>query len=369
LSWAIASRIGAVEPLVGGSSAAEPQFAIQFNNPLGTFAGSELALFDPSIGMTIGGATESGGTVTLGTGAHVAMGNHAVIDFLTYSPGDPVNQYSPNPPTMSVLVINEAYTTPEEVPPGHEVHGMTIAMDFNNQSDRSFSVVGYLGGSSLNSQSTRAINDFIEVELAPVNYSPKNVARMAAILGYATHLGTGKIQDMYGISYVAANVGSGEVRNLYGCRIEANCGFSAGPVSSLYGIHLTASAQGGSSVDGLYGLYIVSTDGEGETFSYNIVSQDFNYVGTMGSTLGGNLFQGHSAFGTNSDVDATYAVVIDNASHLNLKSVGVTSRNVFEGIINFGTATNASPQDGDVWFDGTNLKLRTGGVTKTITAT
>ena len=36
-------------------------------------------------------------------------------------------------------------------------------------------------------------------------------------------------------------------------------------------------------------------------------------------------------------------------------------------IIKLPTVSNASPQDGDIWFDGTDLKIRTGGVTKTFT--
>jgi hypothetical protein len=56
-------------------------------------------------------------------------------------------------------------------------------------------------------------------------------------------------------------------------------------------------------------------------------------------------------------------------NNFNIYSLGATSENVFEGIIRFGTATNSSPTNGDVWFDGTDLKLRTGGVTKTFTVT
>jgi hypothetical protein len=70
-----------------------------------------------------------------------------------------------------------------------------------------------------------------------------------------------------------------------------------------------------------------------------------------------------------------YGLYIENQQYSgatnaeNFRSVGATSLNVFEGIVRFGTGTNASPTNGDIWFDGTNLKLRTGGVTKTFTVT
>jgi hypothetical protein len=40
-----------------------------------------------------------------------------------------------------------------------------------------------------------------------------------------------------------------------------------------------------------------------------------------------------------------------------------------KGIISLGTFPNATPSDGDFWFDGANLKFHVGGVTKTVTLT
>ncbi len=40
-----------------------------------------------------------------------------------------------------------------------------------------------------------------------------------------------------------------------------------------------------------------------------------------------------------------------------------------EGVVRLRAATNSSPTNGDLWFDGTDLKFRTGGVTKTVTLT
>ncbi len=34
------------------------------------------------------------------------------------------------------------------------------------------------------------------------------------------------------------------------------------------------------------------------------------------------------------------------------------------GVLHFNTATNSSPSNGDVWFDGTDLNLHTGDATK-----
>jgi hypothetical protein len=41
----------------------------------------------------------------------------------------------------------------------------------------------------------------------------------------------------------------------------------------------------------------------------------------------------------------------------------------FTGKVNLATYTNSSPADGDLWFDGTDLNFRVGGVTKTVTLT
>ncbi len=49
-------------------------------------------------------------------------------------------------------------------------------------------------------------------------------------------------------------------------------------------------------------------------------------------------------------------VRIDNA--------GITT---FNNVIRLTSVVNSSPTDGDLWFDGTDLKFRTGGVTKTVT--
>ena len=52
----------------------------------------------------------------------------------------------------------------------------------------------------------------------------------------------------------------------------------------------------------------------------------------------------------------------------NFHSAGATSVNVFEGRINFGTATNSSPSTGDLWWDATHLYFRHGSTSTDLLA-
>ena len=47
---------------------------------------------------------------------------------------------------------------------------------------------------------------------------------------------------------------------------------------------------------------------------------------------------------------------------------GVRGKIKLQSILNLSTlSAPVSPVDGDIWFDGTNLKIQVGGVTKTVT--
>lgn len=74
--------------------------------------------------------------------------------------------------------------------------------------------------------------------------------------------------------------------------------------------------------------------------------------------------------GTATDV---YGLQIEDHSGIgagnnwNIWSQGVSSVNMFEGIIRLGIATNSSPAEGDLWYDGTHLKFRDSTTTHDIT--
>lgn len=80
------------------------------------------------------------------------------------------------------------------------------------------------------------------------------------------------------------------------------------------------------------------------------------------------LSSGYS--GTATDV---YGLQIEDHSGIgagnnwNIWSQGVSSVNMFEGIIRLGIATNSSPAEGDLWYDGTHLKFRDSTTTHDIT--
>ncbi len=132
----------------------------------------------------------------------------------------------------------------------------------------------------------------------------------------------GAWSSLNGVAIYPVNFGSGNV-DFIQCMDLLPGHVGSGHVLAVYGIaiHATNQTAGGGTVDEVYGILIDDHSGSGAT------------------------------------------------ENINLVSAGAASRNEFGGTINFGTATNATLANGDFWFDGTNLKLRTGGATKTVTVT
>ncbi len=48
---------------------------------------------------------------------------------------------------------------------------------------------------------------------------------------------------------------------------------------------------------------------------------------------------------------------------IRIDNVGIVT---LSGVLRLATTTNSSPQNGDIWFDGTNIKKRVGGATTNI---
>lgn len=73
--------------------------------------------------------------------------------------------------------------------------------------------------------------------------------------------------------------------------------------------------------------------------------------------------------GTVIEYDANDYTVYDRVANKHMFVIGgAVSVSITGTGINMGTVSApASPQNGDMWFDGTSLKLRVGGVTKTVT--
>ena len=84
------------------------------------------------------------------------------------------------------------------------------------------------------------------------------------------------------------------------------------------------------------------------------------------------LYAGAPGTGGSTNITNNFGLYIEDQSGKgstisdNIRSKGAASFNVFEGVLRLGTATNASPQNGDIWYDGTNIKKRVGGVTSNI---
>ncbi len=156
---------------------------------------------------------------------------------------------------------------------------------------------------------------------------------------------------------------------------------------NYYGVYVFLTDYGNenlpcrSSYTDFVGLY-VETQHRGVGTATNVVGvQVFTCNGQAGLTGGSGTCTNLTGvdirkIGTYQNITNAIGLVIRDWSTIgastknyNIHSLGVSSINLFEGVVRLGTATNASPTDGDLWFDGTNLKFRTGGVTKTVTLT
>jgi hypothetical protein len=196
---------------------------------------------------------------------------------------------------------------------------------------------------------------FAEGMLCELFVDAASVGDWGEIHGVQTSInneGSGHVGQQIGVQALVRNMGSGTVDEIYGVQSSIQIGDPGGsptPTTDFATCFLTEiEIAAGSSVTTLYGIYV---DGLSFLNPGDVVDENYGiYIRDQKTFFG-------SGAGS-ATVTANY----------NFYSAGAASLNVFEGIVRFGTATNSSPSNGDLWFDGTNLKLRTGGTTKTITA-
>jgi len=237
--------------------------------------------------------------------AHSAMGNWADVDVSYFAPNDPVN--GSTSPILSILTLSDFASANNFI-------GLVVSPGFVSDGTAFNQFFGAVITTAISSTSTLDIFNIGGLQFEVFNYGSGNVTNAYGIFGNVEHFGAGTIDLMIGVQGVVSLAGPAtEVAAFYA---EFS---SIGTGTNVYSFFAATPFKISGTVTNMYGLYLNDHSGVGSTISENI------------------------------------------------RSKGATSRNTFEGTLNFGTATN-TPQDGDVWFDGTSLKLRTGGVTKTITA-
>ena len=145
---------------------------------------------------------------------------------------------------------------------------------------------------------------------------------------------------------------------------------STGPFSIFYGAYFSMINYGSGNIDDFEGLYTGFVHGGTGTVTNGHGIHVSNYSsGPVTNSYGVSI----GKLGGTGVVSTHIGLSIDDQSgrgsveSSNIHSKGAGSINRFEGVLRLGIATNASPQDGDIWFDGTNFKARVGGVTKTLT--
>jgi hypothetical protein len=130
------------------------------------------------------------------------------------------------------------------------------------------------------------------------------------------------------------------------------------------GINATADTTNRLSLKSPASLF----DNEGNGHQQKINKQA---AGDTASVLYQTNYSGRAEVGLAGDDDFHFKVSPDGSAWHEAIEIDRTTGDVkfSSGKFNVATTTPASPNDGDIWFDGTNLKMRIAGTTKTFTLT
>lgn len=330
--YTVAQVASVIGPLLAGA----PVNSIQFNNA-GAFGGDANLNWYPS--GTSPGTSHYGGVVDL---LHGAIGGSGIIDTIILNVGEP----GPLPPGFTpnehrtgamVLNINENIILSGSDSPAR--YGAAISMGYTNNSTAvagNASFGSFYNWMTLNSNSTKDIgftganNNFL------YNFAPVHVDSLDGLFFNVSNL-AGNVDDCYAIV--------GFVENAHGT------GFS------VQGINLRAFVDGTANIPDLYGIQVTV----GTTVSATCTTQRAITI-TTPSTPTATLTNNYGL--EIQDQSGTGASV----NNWNMWSAGNTSVNKFDGIIRLGPATtDASPTDGDLWYDGTHLNFRKGASTIVLT--
>lgn len=325
--------------------------SIQFNLS-GAFAGTGDFTWVTGLGLTIGGATESMGVITPGTSEAIVAGNFGVIGIVPDAPGDPLD---PSLQNFDFAIGACSY----------------LNGDYSGKS-----TIGYYGGLGI-SQSGGDSSAVFQTAIFNLNVNTDS---------------TGDISVIAGMNGVCSSIAPVNIDLNAGLRYRAEQG--DGNATILSGLYVDTFLQPSGIVSGAmpsanrhFGGYFgpTTTDADISEFSVGVYAQPYYancnvpyiegfycFVGFDGGTcIQLATFYAGAPSPFSGTVDQVVGLYIEDHSgkgvseSTNIHSVGATSLNVFEGILQLGTATNASPVDGQIWYDGTDFKARTGGATKT----
>lgn len=284
-------------PVDAMTAAAPPVNAIQFNLPLGTFAGDANLLWFP-FGSTAPGGSTRGGVVNKN---HAAFGNNAQLDLVTLAPGSP----SPGSITLNTpLTICEYFVGDLSTQQNSVVEFASGAKHTGAAKAR---FMGYDCDHDINPDSTGPFAQFYNTNFAGINN------------------GTGTVDDMAAITGSTVNAGAGDVGQMSGFSISLQQKGTAGSViDTMKGVNIS--------------LFVDTTGGTATTAMVYYADGIF--------TSGGTLTNAYGVYIEDQSAGATGA----SGESQNIRSKGANSINVFEGVITAGvdvvvgtgTATNAT---------------------------
>jgi hypothetical protein len=232
--------------IAGEAAPGAPRYALQFNNPLGTFDGDADALWEPAVGMTLGGATEAAGVVTPGANdIALAVGNYAVPGVMTFAPGDATNDifYSSYP---YIVGLNAEITFGN----GATSAAIVAYPNYISTADSGFpGVFGMDFQPTISSESSGKITNLYGGYFSPQNYASAGVTNVLALVAYPIHDGGNTLGFIEGIDIGLS--GSGDSGDAYGMYI--------------------ANTMSGS-ITNVWGLYVEDHSGIGSSTSLNIIS-------------------------------------------------------------------------------------------------
>lgn len=156
--------------------------------------------------------------------------------------------------------------------------------------------------------------------------------------------------------------------SIYSAGSWAPYGGGGGPITELdslahLGINATADATNRLSLKSPASLF----DNEGAGHQQKI---NKHAAGDTASVLYQTNYSGRAEIGLTGDDDFHFKVSPDGSTWHDAIVIdrATGDAKLASGKFHVATTTTpATPNDGDIWFDGTNLKMRVGGVTKTFT--
>jgi hypothetical protein len=300
------SDIGEFGGSGGGGTPGTPLHSIQFNNPLGTFAGSADLTW-------VGGS----GIVDL---QHAAVGNFGAINNVLYAPGDPTFA---TPTAINVpLSVNE-YLSGDLPTLGAYIDGQAIFTGYKHIGLGNAFVYGLDIENWINTDSTGPFGQFYGAWVATTNLGTGTVSEHVGVLSACTDLALTQI-----VSFHSDFLSQGVVHS------------TAGTVASYYAQKRIGNAMGVGGVATDFAAFVAD-------LQFDPLAATTNYYGAKIGVPGGTPTISGTAYGVYiGDHHGLGSAPVS----ANLRSVGSNSLNIFEGKIDVGLV---SGNTGKLDFIGT----------------